>query len=450
MRHEILEAHIYVDGKTGCFAHSEEELNIASAVSFDFDRITLRIEDYKPTCISFCLNVSNACNLCCDYCFNDKKDGKGMPLDKALPYIDECFETFPNKEKYIVDLSGKGEPLLFLKTILEIKKHCDEWSNRLRKEVLVQFVSNGTLLTGNIAETLQNHGVLFGVSLDGAEYIHDKHRKDANGNPTYRTILQSVLAIPHHEYVGAACTLTKDVFSLNDSLTELSKVFNTVSYKPARDCTQAFDERSVDFWLESYDELLKALLEETLNGDLRRIKVLLNGEDYLGKFIHRAILNQRVVLRCDAGLSRFVLDSDGMVYACPASFGKEDFLVGKGSKIDLQKSADLFERRLNPKECAHCDFRHICGGECPLEKSLVGGVNKNMCRYKSHLILLAMHFALTLFKTNKQAFSQLQLFCREVDNRKKADEKLTKFLESHSELSFIEGKRIFDSSQKRY
>ncbi len=450
MRHKVLGVDIYVDGRTGCFALSKRELGSLVAQSFDFEQCNPCFSEYKTTSVTFCLNISDSCNLRCDYCFNYKKSGSGMSVSQANLFLDKCFHSFPDKEKYFVDLSGKGEPLLFLNNILEIKKHCDEWSNRLKREVLVQFVTNGTLLLEDTAQILQNHGILFGVSLDGNEELHDKHRKDAKGKPTYQRVLQNVIAIPHHEYVGVACTLTKDVFSLNDSLNELSKVFNTISYKPVRNCAQAFDEESVNLWLNSYDELVEALIKESVDGNLRRIKILLNGEDYLGKFIHRIVLNQRTLLRCDAGLSRFVLDDGGEIYACPASFGKKDFLLGIDFKIDFEKSEVLFKNQVNPSECANCDFRHFCGGECPLEKSLSGGVNQVMCLYKSHLILLAMYFALTLYEHNKESFFQIRDFCEEVDQRKKLDRKLMSFLEVNPQLTFTEGEKVFDSLEKRY
>ena len=41
----------------------------------------------------------------------------------------------------------------------------------------MQLVSNGTLLNPIIIDILQKNGILFGVSLDGNELIHDKLRK---------------------------------------------------------------------------------------------------------------------------------------------------------------------------------------------------------------------------------------------------------------------------------
>lgn len=450
MRHSILNKAIFIDGKTCCFAYSENELNYYSSRSFDFDSFKPDYSKYNTTSVTFCINLSDACNLRCDYCFNPNKQNKSVMIEDALKFLDTCFKTFPNKEKYFVDLSGKGEPLLFLDKLLIIKRYCENKSNELNREVLVQLVSNGVLIDSLTAEILQKNGILFGVSLDGNEYIHDKHRKTKDGKSTYQLILNNVNNIPNHEYVGAACTLTSDVFSLKDSLIDLSKTFNTVSYKPSRDCGFAIDESCVDKWLESYDELVNFLTEQTIRGNLKYIKTILNGEDYLGKYIKRIILGQRNVVRCDAGLGRFTLDDDGNVYTCPAAFEIEELKVGTSDKLDLNKCSNLFKEQIEKNGCQKCDFRNICGGECQIEKNLSKGINKTMCKYKSHLILLSMYFVLEVGKHNYLSFKEIYDFCVEIDNRRKLDKNLLKFLENHKEYNFIAGKKVYDSQEKKY
>ncbi len=449
MTYKIFDKTIFIDGKTGCFAYSEKELDYYSSNSFNFDNFKPSFSEYNPTSMTFCINLSDACNLSCDYCFNRDKQNKSISIDDALTFLETCFKTFPNNEKYYVDLSGKGEPLLFIDKILKIKRFCDSKSKEFKREVLVQFVTNGTLLNSLTADILQKEGILFGVSLDGNEFIHDKHRKTIDNKTTYKEILNNVISIPNHEYVGAACTLTKDVFSLKDSLIELSETFNTISYKPSRDCDFAIDEQSVNKWLISYDELVMFLIEQTIKGNLKYIKILLNGEDYLGKYIKRIILGQRNIVRCDAGFGRFTLD-DVNVYACPASFKIDDFLVGDKTKIDINKSSKLFVQQINKDGCNRCDFRNICGGECQIERALSKGINKTMCKYKSHLILLSMYFVLEVSKYNVYSFNKLREFCIEVDNRRRLDKKLEIFLEENKGYNFIEGKKIYDKQNKKF
>lgn len=450
MRYEILGKPAFVDGPTGSLGRSTSELSYKIRSSPNFDDFCVPFSEYHTASVTFCLNLSDACNLACDYCFNGAKSGKSIQLDECIRFLDVCFSRFPEKEKYFVDLSGKGEPLLFLDKILKIKEHCVRKSNELRREVLVQFVCNGTLLSLPVAETLQRHGVLFGVSLDGCREIHDKHRRRKDGGATFDEIIANVNAIPHHEYVGAACTLTSDVFSLKDSLIELSKTFNTVGYKPARACDFAFSSEGVRAWCESYDELVSYLTDSAIAGDIAPIKVLLNGDDYFGKFVKRIFLGQRCLIRCDGSLSRFTLDGDGKVYPCPAAFGMGEFAIGGKNAFDETAMERMFTAQMNRPECRGCDFRYLCGGECTIERKLSGGLNVAMCEYKRHIILLAVYFAFSVIESSPKAAFEIKSFCEEVESRKRMDPKLLVFLNEHPELSFTEGKEVFDKLEKRY
>ena len=126
----------------------------------------------RPTSYSFCLNISDACNLRCDYCFNASKTGRLLSPAKADAFLDGMFAEFPDGEKYFVDMSGKGEPLLNLRTVLHVAGYCHAKSDELRREVLPMLVCNGTLLTPEVVSALQGSGILFGVSLDGLKDCH--------------------------------------------------------------------------------------------------------------------------------------------------------------------------------------------------------------------------------------------------------------------------------------
>lgn len=112
-----------------------------------------------------------------------------MSYEKVTKYIDFFIDKF-NKEKYFIDLSGRGEPLLELPLILKIKEYCVSKSNLIKKEILVSFVTNGTLLTSNIAKILQENQILFGVSIDGDRLTHNMNRFSETFRNSYEIILK--------------------------------------------------------------------------------------------------------------------------------------------------------------------------------------------------------------------------------------------------------------------
>ena len=129
------------------------------------------------------------------------------------------------------------------------------------------------MLTPKLAEDIQNHGILFGISLDGNKFAHDAYRIDTKGDPTYDLIINNVKGIKFRDYIGCAVTLTDKVFSIRDSLIELSELFKTISYKPVRDDINGLNENNIDEWISEYEELI-LFLEKTLNeGNTKYIKM---------------------------------------------------------------------------------------------------------------------------------------------------------------------------------
>ena len=68
----------------------------------------------KPTAYTFCVDVSDSCNLRCDYCFNETKTGKTIDAGTSIPYLEAMFDKYGTGEKYFVDMSGKGSALCLI------------------------------------------------------------------------------------------------------------------------------------------------------------------------------------------------------------------------------------------------------------------------------------------------------------------------------------------------
>lgn len=435
----VLDKHIFVEPSNSNFStrSNDEMFECEIDVNGFFD-------NYSIDNLTLCINVTNACNLNCKYCFNKEKTGKLLEFETAKKMIGDFVRKFPLCEKYYIDLSGKGEPLLNLKTIYKIKEFCNELSNELKREFLVSFVSNGLLLTPHLAKDIQEHGILFGVSLDGNEFAHDSYRLDSQGNKTYQQILSNIKGIEHRDYVGCAVTLTDKVFSLKESLIELGELFNTISYKPVRDDVFGLNETNIEGWINSYEELVQFLVNELKNNDLKYIKILLNGDDYFGKFLKRCLLDERTVNRCDAGISRFALNDDGRVYAC-SPMSTEEYLE---AEVDPAFNAQK-QYFANSIYCNGCPFFYICGGECEVNRLHNNG-DRIMCKYKQALIKLAMYLTLEIKEMNSSLREEIINFCIEKNNRFCIDKELDKFLQDNQNLSFVEGKKIYDNMTKKY
>lgn len=365
-----------------------------------------------------------------------------MPLEDALSFLDRCFENWPDKQRYIIDLSGSGEPLLALPTILKIKEYCLKKQDQLNREVLVQFVCNGTLLDLETILLLQKKGILFGISLDGNQTIHDRNRMSSSGVGSFDGILKALKQAPSLDYVGVACTLTKNVFSLKASLKNLCSVFPTVAYKPARRGPFALDQASLGPWLEEYGSFCRWLLSETVAGRLIYVKALLNGDDFFGKFLRRCLLGQRVACRCDAGLTRVCLGIDGRIYPCPpASALPETAFSEKADSFSLDEAY----QKAKAFPCERCWCRHVCGGRCLVEDSLGGyGSDGVECRFTQGLVGLAMWFSCALGEQAPKTKESISQFAKGVAARNFFDPRIGELQAKHPEMTFTEAKDLLD------
>ena len=117
---------------------------------------TYQKELFKTIYIS--LHASSKCNMKCKYCFMQVRPDVNITIDEAKRFIDFIIFEFPKAEKFIVDPTESGEPLLRMGFILKLSEYCHLKSNEICKEVLPMLVTNGTLLTKENVDKLQSAG----------------------------------------------------------------------------------------------------------------------------------------------------------------------------------------------------------------------------------------------------------------------------------------------------
>ena len=438
----IFEYNLFLNTLNGDISSSKEDI-LSNHYKINVDEY---LKCFKPTSYSFCLDISDCCNLKCSYCFNKDKENLLMSSKTALNALDYFFNKFPNGEKYFIDLSGKGEPLLNKEVIKDVAVYCHNKSNLLKREVLPLLVCNGTLLNKENVTFLQELGVLFGVSLDGNKDIHNLYRKDKYGKGTYEAIINNVLNIERREYVGCASTLTRDVFPLLETIEYLSSIFNTLSFRIVRSPIYGLTNEALIKWKDEYTRLAHKLKDDINKSDLKIFKCLMNGDDLFGRYLCKMFSNSRTLNRCDGGITRFTCDIDGKIYGCPASSGINDFEVDKDIIIETSK----MELCRQANQCLDCPFKFYCGGECKLETNTYGHINKNNCEFKKHLIKLSAYLKIYCLNHNLEMYETLNDFVLEKKARYRIDKKLDSFCASHSNLTFMEAKKEFDKLSKRY
>jgi len=77
--------------------------------------------------------------------------------------------------------------------------------------LILAVQTNGILLAEPILAVLREHGIRIGVSIDGGEKAHDRHRKYANGRGSHSAVLRGLSTLQRaenrHLFAGMLCTI---------------------------------------------------------------------------------------------------------------------------------------------------------------------------------------------------------------------------------------------------
>lgn len=143
-----------------------------------------------------CISLNNACNLNCTYCHFHTEEKKAVthPTDMDVMQILSIYRKYINRHKiskFTIGYVGNGEPLLSYGLL----KRCIESTIDLEKKGVLNAytVTNGTLLTEEIADFFEQHHMKVGISLDGPKWLHDSVRcisfdRAMQGAESYRLV----------------------------------------------------------------------------------------------------------------------------------------------------------------------------------------------------------------------------------------------------------------------
>jgi len=376
------------------------------------------------------LHPTSKCNLNCEYCFGDEVYSNGrnnISFEVAKDAIDFLvYEFGADGGSYNVDLTGSAEPLLRFEFIKKIKQYCENLSEEIDKRILVSLCTNGTLLDKEKSSYLKQNRMLYGISIDGGQLVHNDLRSYQNGKNTYQDIIKNCQAIEDKKYLGFAVTLTGKHTKVKDIFLDLFNLdlAETISIKPIRltpDSEYAINENNIDEIKDGYNELVLFLIEETIQGNVEYLYAIIKGADYFGKFLKRTIRNDRVIYRCSAGLSNFSVNHKGEIYSCAVELNNEAFKMG-----DIYSGIDKKEQQRlsllyadNIDYCKGCWARYLCSGECFAMGYQIHQKMEQpyrvMCEYRKHLIRLSMYLWTKIREDNPGIFDAI---AREAKERK--------------------------------
>jgi uncharacterized protein len=339
--------------------------------------------DYEPAQIppadfplqTLVLNLTNQCNLSCQYCYEFGEDKvatpegkpKFMDFETAKSSVDFLLERSAGRRALHITFFG-GETLMNFPLLKRVVGYANEQVRSQSRSIDFSLTTNATLLTPAIIEFLSENRIGVTVSMDGPKEMHDKLRVFANGRGSYDIIEPRVRdLIQNHRTrpITARVTLTTGVTDVVRIFRHLKNDlgFHEVGFAPVTtspDRLYAINERGMDGVLGQFKVLADEYLEFALRGEMHGFS---NVSDTLGE-LHQGISKSHP---CGAGLGLVGVGPSGDIAPCHRFVDSDQHALGHVSTgIDREKQAGFLNRgHINAKyDCHSCWARPVCAGGC--------------------------------------------------------------------------------------
>jgi uncharacterized protein len=309
------------------------------------------------------LHLTDRCNLRCSYCYlpHVRED---MSPETGRAAIDATFRSaLANGFKQVKLKYAGGEPLLRYSLILELHAYAQLLADEHGLDLEEVVLSNGTLLTDEIACTLTSLGIRLMISMDGLGQYHDSHRPYVSGRGSFADVAEAV-----------------DLALANGLTPNISVTISSRTAEGLPEIMAWILERELPFSLNFYRENeLSASHEDMrldeqkiINGMLAAFKVIeenLPRRPFLGGIIDRANLSVSHTHTCGVGQNYLVFDQNGQVAKCQMHIRKPITDVHVADPLAVIRADQIGIQNISVEEkegCKTCEWKHWCAGGCPL------------------------------------------------------------------------------------
>ena len=401
------------------------------------------LEHYKYL-TNVCLNLTDACNLACKYCFVEQHPNY-MSYETAKAALDWLMQNFYWKREHGYLTEGSfitvtyfgGEPMLCYDSIIvPLTLYAEE---KYPNKVKFSITTNGTLLNEERINFLKEHKIIPLLSIDGAKETQDYNRPCHDGSSSFDKIIKNIPllleAFPDITFRSTVDEDTVDQFFLNYLFAEYLGFKN---YFATPNTRAEWKQENVDILKEQIKKIYVYRLNQFKNNSFPMGYQLI--EDSFENLLKRDIKAYngytekrevyRDVYRCGLGIVSGSIGFNGNIYGCqeqPSKDNKNIFYIGNifEGGIDENKHLSLLDEyhhyhetvSSNPKLCENCKLKTVCATfACPstsydLYKTLTT-VSDLHCQWLNWLIDYAAITMKILVKENNEYFKEyLDYFC---------------------------------------
>ncbi len=320
------------------------------------------------------LQITDACNLNCDYCYRPHSN-QAMSPQRGQAIIDAVVRSALAhgytrlKFKY-----AGGEPLLRLPTILDLHRYATTlaWRHGLTLDGVV--LSNGTLLTPAMVQQLKSARLRLMLSLDGLDEYHDTQRHFTDGKGTSQLVVNAIhMATAGGVSPDISITVSnRNAAGLADVVTWVLRENLPFSLNLCRDHANCAPQHAL--------QLDPAIIIGAMQQAYKVIENHLPQRSLLTSMADHANLAAPHLYPCSAGRDYLVFDTQGRVSRCQMDIAHAitDYLDPDPLAAIRSDHTGWTNFAVTEKPaCRVCRWQLVCAGGCPLQAYYITGSAKS-------------------------------------------------------------------------
>lgn len=309
------------------------------------------------------LMLGSACNFHCKYCLQcDMKPNSNKHMsDKLKKYLWKLV-AYKMQSTPIRIMFWGGEPLLYFEQIKEIVKI-------YKNNFAYTIISNGSLLTKEKVDFINNNKITFILSHDG-KYTTKTRFTDVLQNPV---ILALINQIDNLAVDATTSSFNMDYDMLLDywNIVLPKAVPNIELLRVTWDMPEELYRFDLNKYRENTEIFLNKAIDDLISGNVtKRVLVALP----FFNLVADGLDGKKKLINCGQTYHNLNVDLDGNIYAC------HNTGIIIGSVTDNRDTyIKAYKKWLNSKRlraCNDCSVKNYCNGGCPLEPKDKNGYRK--------------------------------------------------------------------------
>lgn len=315
---------------------------------------------YDRNCLGLALAPTLACNMACEYCYEENKKGRMKPdvLEAILDFVETRASGMNSLS---VNWYG-GEPLLAMDIIEDLSESFMDLGQEYKFRFDASMVTNGYLLDRETVDKLADKFKISNiqVTLDGASSEHNLKRPLKNGKESFDTIVSNMNYAAQKMTVNIRVNVDK---SYNDEMIQ----------RLLSELTEAGLKGKIGLYFGRIEAATSACANISENcysaADFSKVET-----DFYRILLQNGFaithLPRPMATACFAHqVYSFLIDPEGYIYKCYNFVGDSSMAMGNIKK-DIDFNNPNFTGLFNfspfqDKTCTECSVLPICMGGCP-------------------------------------------------------------------------------------